>query len=274
MSDSSLSVSKKNGARPKRQENKSQSRTTSASSLGKHELVRLLSAGLEMPVPADTGRFSERLTRHLEFTNSLKLSEVPVILKRIDSASVSGSVANTATDAGNIVRQVEAALQRVQHAIAVTIAQSFESEPAQARIPLPQPRIDNERLTLAVYLNFYQAHQQEMSAKIQGLRRYLRDTLAPFSSRMAQLVYLDTTLEETVGLPLRSGFQAVSTVLQAQISKTEQCFTDVSPENLATVSLEPFYRQLRQLLTAECDLRLQPVMGLVEAFKQEVDQTS
>ena len=118
----------------------------------------------------------------------------------------------------------------------------------------------------------YQAHQQEMSAKIQGMRRYLRECLAPVSARMAQLVYLDSTLEETIGLPLRAGFQNTAPVLQVLISNTEQSLPGQAAEHSQESMLKPFFDQLRQLLFAECDLRLQPVIGLIEAFKQEVDQ--
>lgn len=274
MSDSPSSLSSNHlpsarGAKAKRSENKSTGRSASSSVLGKHEFLRLLGAALDKPLATETGRFSERLTRNLEFTHSLKLSEVPAVLKRIDT-QWAGTC--DSQEAKRIASQVDAALQRVQKAIRQTITQSFEADAAQARIPLPSPKVEQECLSLAVYLTFYQAHQQEMSAKIQGLRRYLRECLAPVSARMAQLVYLDSTLEETIGLPLRAGFQNTAPVLQVLISNTEQSLPGQAAEHSQESMLKPFFDQLRQLLFAECDLRLQPVIGLIEAFKQEVDQ--
>ena len=272
MSDSPASLSSNNapvtkGAKAKRPENKLPGRSASSSALGKHEYLRLLGAVLDKPLALETGRFSERLTRNLEFSNSLKLSEVPAILKRIDTKWAGQC---DSEEARKIARQVDAALQRVQQAIKQTIVQSFEAEAAQARIPLPAPKVEQGRLSLSVYLTFYQAHQQEMSAKIQGLRRYLREALAPVSARMAQLVYLDNVLEETIGLPLRSGFQNSVQVLQVLIGKTEQSLLTDATEHFQQSSLKAFFDQLRQLLFAEYDLRLQPAIGLIEAFKQEV----
>lgn len=268
MSESLPIVSSKRKPTQKRAENKAQS----GSALGKHELIRQLYSLLEKGLPTETARFSERLTQNLDFANSLKLSEVPAVLKGMKIKARQQRMAPTPSGAPSS-DQLAAAYQRVYQSIQLTIDQSFNAEQAQARIPLPAPKVENGQLSLAACLTFYHAHQQEMSAKIQGLRRYLRETLAPVSVEMAQLVYLDSTLEETVGLPLRTGYSNISQALQVYREKTEQQWQQHKDQTVRQQTLlTHFYAQLQQLLLAECELRLQPLTGLIEAFNQEVGQ--
>ena len=268
MSEPLPSASNKRKPTQKRAENKAQS----GSAFGKHELIRQLYSMLEKGLPTESTRFSERLTQNLDFAHSLKLSEVPAVLKGMKRKASQQGWAPVQSDMPR-ADQLAAAYQRVHQAIQLTIEQSFSENQTQARIPLPAPKIENGQLSLAACLTFYQAHQQEMSAKIQGLRRYLRETLAPVSLAMAQLVYLDSALEETVGLPLRTGFANISQALQVYREKTEQqCLQQKDQTAQQQALLTQFYAQLQQLLLAECELRLQPVIGLIEAFNQEVRQ--
>ena len=83
---------------------------------------------------------------------------------------------------------------------------------------------------------------------------------------MAKLALLDTTLEETIGFPLRSGFAAISKVILKYSQKIEaQWSKGDKPAQLAG-----FHGELYQLLSAELELRLQPIHGLINAFNQEV----
>ena len=167
---------------------------------------------------------------------------------------------------------MNAAFGRVQRAILQTIKQSFDFKVEQPRYPLPKLNMENDKPDLSVYQAFYIAQQKEMSAKIQGLRTYMRATLAASSVNMAKLALLDLTLEETIGFPLRNGFGAVAKVLLQYTQRLEKDWQDdAQQEMIQGKDLSDFYNALRQLLLAELELRLQPVQGMLDAFNYEVN---
>ena len=132
--------------------------------------------------------------------------------------------------------------------------------------------IENGKPDLSVYQAFYVAQQKDMSAKIQGLRSYIRETLAAASANMAKLALLDITLEETIGFPLRSGFGAVSKVVHHYTQRLENAWQNHAQHELFQESgSSDFFNELRQLLLAELGLRLQPVQGMLDAFNHEVN---
>ncbi|MFV1873989.1 MAG: DUF3348 family protein [Oleiphilus sp.] len=242
--------------------------------LGHSELIRRVQSLLAKDIPRASGRFSERLTQNMDFSSSLKLSEIHGQLRLIDkrhsqSAQTQGSSADLAVKA----ESVQAALSRVKRSILLNIEQSFDDQTKQARFPLPVLCPEAENLDFSVYENFYLAHQKEMSAKIQGLRSYICETMSAASPTMAKLVLLDKTLEETIGLPLRRGFSALNFVMQqhAQVIQTA-CHDSKTNTKVKQQSIDEFHVELHQFLLAELELRLQPIHGLLAAFTQEVKE--
>ncbi len=270
MSERLSRVPKKNIARNLRQDNRPSAGAQATAGLGKHPLIRTLYSILDQTPPQDNKRFSERLTQHLDFAHSLKLSEVPAVLSALEkrASQISAQASTTKISSPD---PLEAAFHRVYQGIIQTINQSFECSAEQSRIPLPEIKLTEGTLTLTAFQSFYHAHQLEMSAKIQGLRRYLSDTLKTRSSSMTQLIYLDSALDESIGIPLRNHFSTIPKVVQRYAEKTEclwrECQEDATRQNRL---LDQFITQLKQLLLLECELRLQPIRGLLEASLEEV----
>lgn len=235
----------------------------SQSLLGSSELIRKLQNLLDKDLPQSQTRFSERLTQNMDFTSSLKLSEVHGQLRLLDKKV---SVISAAKPADDQKKALNSAFERVRRSIEKNIGQSFDLSIVQPRFPLPRIELEQEALDLSAYPKFYKAQQSEMSAKIQGLRTYVRETLSASSVNMAKLAILDNTLEETIGFPLRSGFSALSKV----ISKYSQKIEAQWGEGDKPAQLAGFHGELHQLLLAELELRLQPIQGLLNAFNQEV----
>ena len=241
--------------------------------LGSSTLIRKVQVLLDKEIPNSQVRFSERLTQNMDFTSSLKLSEVHGQLRILDKKYA--SLSNDSSDQKNQLKlksdALDAAFNRVQRAILQTIEQSFDPEIEQPRYPLPKLKIENKKPDLSVYQAFYSAQQKDMSAKIQGLRTYMRETLAASSVSMAKLALLDSTLEETIGFPLRSGFDAVSKILLHYTQRLEKDWQNARQQELFKErGMSDFYNELRQLLLAELELRLQPVKGMLDAFNYEV----
>lgn len=244
----------------------------SHSLLGSPELIRQLQSLLKNELSQSQARFSERLTQNMDFTSSLKLSEVHGQLRSLERKRVSQKSDRSPEDQK---KALNLAFERVQRSILQNIEQSFDQALAQPRFPLPQIDFEAEAIDLSAYQNFYQAQQTEMSAKIQGLRSFVRDTLAASSLNMAKLALLDNTLEETIGFPLRSGFASVSKLIarysQTVAAQLKESVTREQTSGQALASqLAEFHEALHQLLAAELELRLQPVQGLISAFNQEV----
>jgi hypothetical protein len=97
----------------------------------------------------------------------------------------------------------------------------------------------------------YTRLQREMELRIHGLRMELRKLLAAASPRLAQLVALDETLGKRLGHPLE---------------KACDCLPD-----LLAQQAEMQAAQLRDLLLAELDTRLQPAFGLLAALEEHTE---
>ena len=241
--------------------------------LGNSALIRKVQTLYDKEIPHSQARFSEMLTQNMDFSSSLKLSELHGHLRILDNKSAALSAKGD--DQKQMFQEkasaLNAAFDRVHRAILQTIEQSFDADIEQPRYPLPKLNIENGKPDLSVYQAFYVAQQKDMSAKIQGLRTYIRETLSAASSNMAKLALLDITLEETIGFPLRSGFGAVSKVLLHYTQRLENDWQKHTQQELFQESgSTDFFNELRQLLLAELDLRLQPVQGMLDAFNHEV----
>lgn len=245
---------------------KPQKQKLSQGLMGSSELVRNLLPLLEKDWPVSQARFSERLTENMDFSSSLKLSELHGHLRLLDKKAQHSDVGTVSEDKK---KALNSAFERVHRSIIQNIEQSFDDAVEQPRFPLPKVDLQCGPLDLSAYRSFYQAQQTEMSAKIQGLRTYVREMLAAACLTMKKLSVLDQTLEDTIGYPLRSGFSAVTKVVATHSQKVaaQLSQTDQSDKSSLLVQL---HSELHSLLLAELELRLQPVQGLIDAFNQEV----
>lgn len=245
---------------------KPQKHKVQKSLLGSSELIRKLQHLLDKEIPQTQSRFSERLTQNMDFSSSLKLSELQGHLRVLERNKPAKAETKFLADQQ---KSLNAAFERVHRAILQSIEHSFDESVVQPRFPLPKINLENEKLDLSAYQTFYVAQQTEMSAKIQGLRSYVREVLSSVSLNMNKLALLDQTLEETIGFPLRSGFSVISKVISKHCYKIEEQWQKHDHQEVCG-QLNQFHTEIRQLLLAELELRLQPVQGLIDAFNQEV----
>ncbi len=242
--------------------------------LGSSALVRKVQTLIDKDIPINQTRFSERLTQNMDFTSSLKLSELHGHLRVLDKKMAGFSASDDGQTDQHQSKKIalNAVFERVHRAILQTINQSFDANIEQARYPLPKLIIDKGRPDLSIYQAFYVAQQKDMSAKIQGLRTYMREVLSATSPSMAKLALVDKTLEETIGFPLRGGFSAMSKVVQQYTQRLESEWQDDAQQELFQErGSSDFLNELHQLLLAELDLRLQPIQGMLDAFNHEVN---
>ncbi|MCB1773503.1 MAG: DUF3348 family protein [Gammaproteobacteria bacterium] len=178
----------------------------------------------------------------------------------------------------------------VRQALIRGVLQSFEPAAAPSRRQLPRPGADvpdEALLTFEPYHRFYAAHQREFDARIHRLQLRVREALSGRSASLARLVALDENLRELVSAQTRKSLAAIpnllgrrfDALLKAAQGRDRQDGDDEvdTPGNAPGATafgaegwLQGFYRDMQDLLLAELDLRLMPVLGLVEAVEEEV----
>lgn len=121
---------------------------------------------------------------------------------------------------------------------------------------------------------YYLGHQRNMQSAIGKLRVQLRTAISEHAPAFERLASLDAVLEQALIARERSLLGALPQLLarrfellreQERVSGNAGTF---SPHELPAAPpewMERFCRNMQTLLLAEVDLRLQPVLGLVEA---------
>ena len=155
------------------------------------------------------------------------------------------------------------------------------SRGSRIRLPLPKPGVEPEiAAAYGPYRRFHLALQTEMEAGVRALRGSLRRALAPASARLRRLAILDEALDRVLAARER---QLLATTLPALLEKRfekllaahRQTLIDGEQADDPGLWMQPggwlatFRDELQSVLIAELDLRLQPALGLVEAWHDE-----
>ena len=226
--------------------------------------VRALAALNDVHAPASPDAFAQRLSQWLAWTDafslSAALSDAPA---RPDVAALVGRAAASAD---------EREFARVRAALVKTIADAPAggAEPRRLGRPLAGAAAPTEVPDFATYRQRYTKCQLAMETQIVPLRRRLRSTLADRSSALAKLAELDTVMEQVVGAQERTLLATVAGRLESRFDRLRGAQGDAA---LAVPTppgpwLDRFRQEMRSLLLAELDLRLQPVEGLLEAGRK------
>ena len=237
--------------------------------------VRLLS-DLALVEASEPGHaFAERLGSWLNFKDAIALSSVLASLP-------SGTVANMVTQSTDSSAQISELLTRVRTDLTQSITRSFSPAVSHSRLRVPtlNPTDPIEIVTAyEPYRRFYLAHQREMEQKIRPLRSQVRNALAHASHPLRQLAALDTVLDKALAERESRLLATVATLLEkryVQRLKNHQATKALTgeiddPRTWMQFEgwLAGFCRELQTALLAEIDVRLQPVIGLIEALTQE-----
>ncbi|RZI86173.1 MAG: DUF3348 family protein [Rubrivivax sp.] len=214
--------------------------------------IRSLVALNDVQSPASQDDFAQRVTQWFDWTHTFSLSAA--LSDAPEALNCAGAGPQSAANAD------EREFTRVRAALAKLIA---ESPPADE---------------FAAHRRRYVACQQAMEAQIGPLRRRIRATLAAKSPAMAQLAKLDTVMEQVVGAQERVLLSTVASQLEPRFERLRRAHEAAQPEVQAGTPsdaqagtqprapwLDTFLHDMRALLLAELDLRLQPVQGLLDA---------
>ncbi|HVK53570.1 MAG TPA: DUF3348 domain-containing protein [Burkholderiales bacterium] len=238
------------------------------------KLIRCL-ADLAVIDAADPGNaFAEQLGLWIHFADAITLSAV-----HNDSIA---SLPKIQPDAQVVVRAaVGVEFDRIQTGLMNAIMKSCSPNSDKAPIKLPDPILElpmDLTAAYAPYSRFYEAHQRDMELSIQPLRIKVREAVAKASPRLKKLADLDATLERILRdreskllskapTLLRKRFEQLFKEHQQKLVDTQQS-DNPAGWTQAGSWLARFCNDMQMLLLAELELRLQPTMGLIEAFKQ------
>ena len=251
-------------------------------SLHSSQLIRCL-ASLDIVDAADPGNaFAERLGTWIHFADAITLSAV-----HSDSAAslpkkqagVPSQAAPGAQSAAHAAASAEFA--RIQALLVNAIKKSCSPNPGKSHIKLPAPEFEqplNLSTAYVPYRRFYEAHQRDMELSIQPLRFNVRDAVAKASPRLRKLVELDAVMEKILRERERQLLSKVPLLLKKRF---EQLFREHQQKTAEAAQadhpaawmqaggwLARFCDDMQMVLLAEAELRLQPVMGLIEACKE------
>jgi hypothetical protein len=225
--------------------------------------IRTLAALDGVAVPEAPDAFAQRLADWLAWTDAFSLSAA------LGDAGVRSAV--PAFGGAGAVSADERELARVRAALARTIADA----PAGAaprrpgRAPAGGVVTADMPVDFAAYRQRYGQCQLAMETQVVPLRRRLRSTLADRSPALAALAELDTVMEQVVGARERALRAGVGARLDPRFEQLRDAAGAPPPAAASRPApwLAQFHQEMRRLLLAELDLRLQPVEGLLEACR-------
>ncbi|WP_409482663.1 DUF3348 domain-containing protein [Noviherbaspirillum sp. ST 5-3] len=178
--------------------------------------------------------------------------------------------------------EASAELERIQTFLVNSVMRSFSPRLGRTHISLPTPLLElplDLRAAYATYRRFYESHQRDMESSVQPLRTNIRASLAKASPRLKKLAELDATLERVlrdresklmskIPVLLKKHFEQLFKAHQQKLVDAQQADNPVGWTQPGAW-LARFCNDMQMLLLAEVELRLQPAMGLIEAFRQD-----
>ncbi|MGV0961400.1 MAG: DUF3348 family protein [Limnohabitans sp.] len=171
---------------------------------------------------------------------------------------------------------------KVRASLVQSIAQGAPSGTGLARIDMPPATLDEPiepKIAFEPYRRFYAAHQRQLESQVRTLRAQMRGQLAKSTPALQQLAALDASFESILSEREAVLLGKVPKLLEKRFLQALKHHLKKQAEALAEDAhaaplkpdswLWPWRQQLRSALLAELDTRLQPALGLLEAFNQE-----
>lgn len=238
-------------------------------------LVRLLSELADSKVSSVEYNLAEQLGRLFSVSDSINLARS---LGQLSALEIKANVACLDDTPSNKVQDDVLAMRE---GMIRTIVQSFRPTSSGTGIQAPSASLGTRAEALQTYepyQRFYSMHQAEMAGAVQSLRVRLRNELAMVSIELHQLAELDRILTESLSVHTAKLFNVIPKLLEWRFTQLlhahQEKLDDTEPHHwlLPGGWLELFYKDMQELLLAELDLRLQPLLGMLEALIDHISQ--
>ncbi|MDP2262636.1 MAG: DUF3348 family protein [Hydrogenophaga sp.] len=165
-----------------------------------------------------------------------------------------------------LVQALDDELKRVRATLEQSVAAGGRPARRSASARLPAEPAPPEAPGFGPWQQRHSEQQRRMDMSIEALRAHVRESLARASPRLAQLAALDGALHAILGAREQRLLAQVPAFLERrfeQLRPAEQADDDGRWRSL-------FEQEFQAVLRAELDLRLQPVIGLLDALSNEV----
>ncbi|MDX9788528.1 MAG: DUF3348 family protein [Desulfobacterales bacterium] len=254
-------------------------------------LVRLLSAFIPADIEAPGRYFADRFGNLVGLAGSMSLSKVHA---ELSATGLKPDV--TATSAG-AAKMITEAFLRARRSLVRAIAMSFipMAGNPKDRLPTPERLHAHFQLTgvFAVkrpgnpqthatafepYRQFYTARQRELEMKVRQLRSHIGAEISGISPQSAQLSTLDASLGEVLLPRTQELFAVIPKLLERRfgggLDAHRRTLSKAPAASDLAQWIEPdgwiglFCNDMRALLLAELEVRLQPVSGMIESLSE------
>jgi len=196
-----------------------------------------------------------------------------------------GTAVGARAPAAPVAKALDAQLQQVRAVLtrAVSAPEPGPEPVSRGRLatmtatvaPADAVPAEEEPADFAPFRKRYLDHQRNMELMIEPLRAHARDTLTKASPRLARLATLDAVWEPMLAgreQRLLAGIPGLMQRRFERLRKTQAALEAPAQWRQPGGWLDGFGHDMRAIALAELDVRLQPVMGLTEAFSSEVEK--
>ena len=239
-------------------------------------LIRTLADLAVLETAGPTNAFAEKLGLWIDFTDAIALSGV--------HSAIPADLQVGAPSVAGVPLQEEFAMVRAS--LENTIAKNGSPGTGRTRAELALPKLDtplDDSKAYAPFRRYHQAHQRDMETNVRSLRARVRDGVAEASPKLRQLVALDAAFDSILGEREAKLLSSIPSLLEKRFNflrhahlqtQLGQQQTDDNPDLWMKPGawLARLCAELQTVLLAELDLRLQPTIGLLEAFHLEKTQ--
>jgi hypothetical protein len=239
-------------------------------------LVRLLSDLASVEVETSKQDVAERLGGWLGVYDAITLHAAHQSINTVDEKKQSNE---------RLARPValEEEFHRVRSALvkSITASGAAPASGKQPGKPVRPPEAATEAdVGYAPYHRRYLDQQRQMALRIDTLRAHIRQAITKVSPQLGQLASVDAVMEQMFGGREKKLLSTVSVLLERRfehLRKTHQLGPGAAQQqDDPALWRQPggwqdvFGKELEEVLLAELELRFQPVVGLIEAFSNEV----
>jgi hypothetical protein len=240
-------------------------------------LIRVL-ADLAMVDTAGSGSaFAEKLGLWVGFTDAITL--------RAAHDSGLQSLSDMPSGQSSVARQAVAEeFTQVRTSLVQSIVHIHSANGPRTRIALPSPKVGvsyDDAIAYEPYRRYHRAHQRDMELQVRPLRTKVREVLANASPALKQLAELDAAFDGILSERESKLLSTLPSLLEKrfkQLQKAHQLtHVDSQTADAPDLWMKPggwlarFCGELQAVLVAELDIRLQPVEGLIEALKNNIE---
>jgi hypothetical protein len=236
-------------------------------------LLRFLDEKGMVDARVDTGDIGLRLGDWLDFRQAIALQG---FIGAVDRPARVPAQPTARVDAQVLRRR----FAQVREALELSITQGTPPAPGTPRLEMPATELAqpiDTKTAFDPYRRYCSGHQRQMETIIRSLRSQLRGMLDKGSEAHRQLAALDAILDNILSVRETRLLGQITTEFEKRFAKALkqhmkqllQAAQQDEPAPRTQVWLAPLCEDMRSALLAELDLRLQPLLGLIEALTQD-----